>query len=214
MEKIIFALLYYLLKFLNWSYRYTYLNTKNLEVAKSQHPQGVYILAAWHQSLIPLVLYMSKSRYVTLVSPSKDGEYVAQSLLRLGQNPLRGSSNHGGKAGMMQMLRELKNGMPGVLTVDGPRGPAREAKPGIIQMSKSTGATIVPFSAMPKRFFCFKKSWDQFRLPYPFSKIVINFGTPILVGNDLAKDNYDEMKNQVEEAINTGELVCSTYLVQ
>ncbi|HLE12865.1 MAG: hypothetical protein A2504_13455 [Bdellovibrionales bacterium RIFOXYD12_FULL_39_22] len=212
MEKIIYSILYFFLRFLDWSYRYTYLNAENINLAKAKHPQGVYLLAAWHQSLIPLILFLPKSRYVALVSASKDGEYVAQTLINFGQLPVRGSSTRGGKAGMMQMLRELKNGLPGVMTIDGPRGPAREAKAGIIQMAKISGGTIVPFSAMPQHFFCFKKSWDQFRLPYPFSKIIINIGTPIFVDKDIDEDGHNKAKNQLEEAINLGELTCATYL--
>lgn len=63
-----------------------------------------------------------------------------------------------------------------MVTPDGPKGPAQVAKMGVIQLARASGLPIVPLT-----FGCSKKhfaSWDQFMVPYPWSRGLYRWGLP------------------------------------
>ena len=137
-----------------------------------------YIFAFWHNRQIILPIVSSKGQIHCLISASKDGAYVAAIARLFGKKSIRGSSNRGGFEAMKEMMRVLKAGDNVAITPDGPRGPAGEVSPGIVQMAQAMGVSIVPvaFDSTKKKVF---SSWDKFILPYPFSKIAIVFGRPV-----------------------------------
>ena len=95
------------------------------------------------------------SRFSVPVSRSRDGDLIAAILERLGYAPTpRGSSSRGGAAALRALVRLVEGGTSISIQTDGPRGPARESKVGIVVLARITGAPIVPiaFSAsqLPK----------------------------------------------------------------
>ena len=80
-----------------------------------------------------------------MISNSDDGKIIATVVENMGFKTVRGSSNRKGcVSGTMQMVERLKAGECGAIMVDGPRGPLREVKNGIIKIAKLTNAPIVP----------------------------------------------------------------------
>jgi lysophospholipid acyltransferase (LPLAT)-like uncharacterized protein len=67
---------------------------------------------------------------------------------------------------------------------DGPRAPRRQAKPGVVQLARATGATVVPLAlaAAPVRRL---GSWDRMTVPMPFARVVLRAGVPVEVGDDV-----------------------------
>jgi lysophospholipid acyltransferase (LPLAT)-like uncharacterized protein len=70
------------------------------------------------------------------------------------------------------------------ITPDGPRGPRRELKPGVIMIASQSGLAVVPVGIGFVRAWRFR-SWDRFALPLPGSTIVGLVGEPIEVPRDL-----------------------------
>lgn len=164
-----------------------------------------YILAIWHQNLFAGILAQTGRKHVVIISRSRDGEPVSELCTRLGHHVSRGSSkkgdiDKGGKQAKDEMIEMLRAGLPGALTVDGPRGPARVVKPGIVEMARATGLPIVPYVPLPARCWSFK-SWDQFRLPKPFSRIDVHYGTPLHVPQDTAFDGFASYQQQIADAL-------------
>lgn len=131
----------------------------------------------------------------------------------LGHHVARGSSckdhrDKGGKDAKDEMILMLRAGLPGALTVDGPRGPAQRVKPGIIEMARVTGLPIVPYLPMPSRYWSFS-SWDEFRLPKPFSRIDVHYGAPIHVPEDTGFDGFAHYQSLVADALQTIEKRCA-----
>ncbi len=151
------------------------------------------IYALWHSRIIFLVAYYiryrrKKTNFSTIVSHSRDGEYIARILESIGFLPVRGSSSMGGSKAFSQLLSLGKNGKYDLaVTPDGPRGPRELVKPGIIELGQKSGLPIIPVSygSSLKKIF---NSWDKFLLPFPFSRIVMVFGKPIKIKSD-ADDN-------------------------
>lgn len=139
-----------------------------------------YIFTFWHYSVL-FYLYFAKGRKLAaMVSASKDGEYVATLLQRLGYLPVRGSSGRGGVSALKTMLAAMREGWAAAIVADGSRGPALHLQPGAILLAARTGAPILPTAWSASHYLSFK-SWDRTVLPRPFSRIVVCFGEPLLV---------------------------------
>jgi len=177
--------------------------------------QSGVIVAAWHCSILLLPSgwnrvirkwSFKKPRAAMLISLSKDGEAVANAIRHLGLEAVRGSSankkknkDKGGTRALTEALRILKGGGAVCITPDGPRGPARVAQNGPIIMAQRTGAPILPYAIVssPTKHL---KSWDSFRIPYPFSRGAIVFGTPVTPTKD---DDRETLRLRLEASLNT-----------
>lgn len=138
------------------------------------------MLCLWHDELFALMHVRRQFKIVTVVSRSNDGEYLARLLQALGLVTARGSSSRGGLSALLQASRLMRDkGYTGCITVDGPRGPRHEAKPGAVFLAIRTPAHIVPIRLFPHKAKVFR-SWDRFQLPLPFSRVDIVWGEPYL----------------------------------
>ena len=82
----------------------------------------------------------------------------------------------GGVKGLIQLIRTVRDGSDAIITVDGPRGPRWEVKPGVALLALKSGAHIVTVGARAKSKILFSKSWSQTFLPMPFTRLVIGYG--------------------------------------
>jgi lysophospholipid acyltransferase (LPLAT)-like uncharacterized protein len=88
------------------------------------------------------------------------------------------------------MIRAVRSGKSAAFTVDGPRGPIYEAKPGALLLAKKTGAAILPFSISLDR--CWRlPSWDRIEIPKLFATAHVVIGERIYV-----KDADDEAEQR------------------
>ena len=134
--------------------------------------------AIWHQRMIGGILAHRGEGYVTMASQSADGEIIATFLKFWGFRAVRGSSSKGGDAASREFLKALVDAPGGALTHDGPRGPARRCKRGILTLAEEGNAIVLPSASSSARPL-FLNSWDRFLLPKPFSKCVVVFGPPL-----------------------------------
>ncbi len=192
-------MIYFILQLFRLSYRYRYQGNEKVQALGSRN----FILAIWHQNLLAGILGQSGKKHIVIISKSKDADSVAYACHRLGHLIVRGSSKKGNvskggaeaKCGMIEFLRQ---GYPGAITVDGPKGPAFKVKPGIVDMARKANTFIVPYTLSFSSYWQFK-SWDSFRLPKPFAKILISYGDPVNVLDD--KVDFAEHQSAVENAL-------------
>jgi lysophospholipid acyltransferase (LPLAT)-like uncharacterized protein len=146
--------------------------------------RGVPILfALWHGRMFLSIQAHRHEGIVTMASRSEDGEIIAGWLERNGYSVVRGSTTRGGSEALREMVRRIRSGRSGALTVDGPTGPPREVQPGIVQLARLTGAWVLPITSSSRRPR-FLRSWDRYLLPMPFSKNVVLYGEPFPIGAD------------------------------
>ena len=144
---------------------------------------GPAVFAFWHCTMLTSAHRFRNLGIAILISRSFDGELIARTVERLGFVAVRGSSSRGGAAGLKGMAEAYAAGHRCAFTADGPRGPARVAKAGPVQLAELTGATwIGAYHAQPDRAWCLK-SWDRFIVPKPFS--TVTFGWPAHVRPEL-----------------------------
>jgi len=156
------------------------------------------ILLVWHQRILIGPYFFRNRGMIPLISPSEDGEIAVQILKRWGYRTIRGSGSHAMVKAWNQMKKELRQGGELVIVPDGPRGPNQKLKPGCIKLAQETGAYLVPFtfSASRKKFL---KSWDNFLMFYPFSKVVAIHGPPCAVDSGLRGEEFERERQKVED---------------
>ena len=160
------------------------------------------IFAFWHARLLPLAWTHRGRGAAVLVSRHRDGELIARIVERLGYVTARGSSTRGGEEGVMEMLRQAERGKLLGITPDGPRGPALTLKPGIVYLASRSGLPIVPVAAAARRSWKLR-SWDGFRVPRPFTRVVVAYGEPIAIPPGLEGAALESWRARVEEALAT-----------
>ena len=159
---------------------------------RASEPDSAQLAALFHESMLPCAWLYRDRGYRVAVSRSRDGDRIRSVLIGLGYGePPRGSSSRGGSAALLGLIRHLEAGITVAVLVDGPRGPARQAKSGIVSLARLTGRPIQPvaFAARPALRL---GSWDRSLLPLPFARIVVAYGEPIGVQSEAAHTEREE----------------------
>jgi hypothetical protein len=164
---------------------------ENVEAAEGVWDAGgPVIVCFWHSriSISPACWPLGRAQEPrALISLSRDGEFIAHAVARLGFPAIRGSSTKatqhgekvkGGAGAFRDVLRWLKGGNGIAITPDGPRGPAEHMAEGAAMLAKVSKAPVllVGLACRPSGRL---KSWDRAVLPYPFGKGAIVWDGPI-----------------------------------
>src|SRR5229473_3158197 len=80
------------------------------------------------------------------------------------------------------------------------RGRREVLKPGVVRLARLTGAHVVP-AAFGASSEWRARSWDEFRIPKPFSRCVLRFGEPISVPRDLDGAGEETARKEIEAAL-------------
>ncbi len=157
--------------------------------------------AFWHCCIFPAVWIWRYRGIVVLNTVNFDGQWTRRVIERLGFGTAQGSSTRGAIEGLSALAKHLDEGRHVALTIDGPRGPRYVAKPGAVILARRTGRHISIFHIGVKWGRTFKKSWDSFRLPYPFSRVVMFVAPPIRIPADAGSDTLKAAQAEVQAAL-------------
>ena len=113
-----------------------------------------YILAFWHAHLLLMLHSRYRKPISVMISQSKDGEYIARVFDWYGVDSARGSSTRGGAAALRDLIRHARAGKNIVFTPDGPKGPARVVKEGVVLAAQATGLPVVNVAFAAKKKSC------------------------------------------------------------
>ncbi|TVQ24286.1 MAG: DUF374 domain-containing protein [Spirochaetaceae bacterium] len=160
------------------------------------------IFGVWHEySVVGIYWYRHKGGSA-LVEDSWRGDVLAYILNHFGFMDFRISSRNRPKKsarGVLGFIRYLKKGHDGTIAMDGPLGPARVPKPGIIHIAGKSGNVIVPAGAWFSHSITFRKRWDNYQIPLPFARLHLHFGEPIVIPPDY-RSREAELLEQVRRA--------------
>jgi lysophospholipid acyltransferase (LPLAT)-like uncharacterized protein len=139
----------HLIRLLHATLRVRHIRVENIE----RLPQ--YIITFWHAHLLLMLHATYRKPVAVLISRSKDGELIARVFDWYGVGAIRGSSTRGASAALREMIRAARSGTSIVFTPDGPKGPARVAKDGVVYAARATGLPIIPIAfAAKKKSYC------------------------------------------------------------
>ena len=167
------------------------------------------IVATWHSHLLQTFVDLAGNHYYGLAGMHKDADLISKIGNQMGWKLLRGSSSDRGKEVYKEMVNILADtGNVLVLTPDGPKGPAKEPKPGIVRAAQKTNAVILPAMGQSKRRWSFT-NWDTFYVGKPFSRIEFIYGEPLEFSEsedyDLCivklKKALDKLEKEVEKRV-------------
>ena len=144
--------------------------------------------AFWHGRITMAVVCRRVLRHKprrVIISFSRDGEFIAQAVERLGFPSIRGSSakkgkeaDKGGAQVFRQALRFMRDGGLIAITPDGPRGPNQVLPQGTVIMAQAAKVPVVLFG-LAARPAIQMNSWDQARIPLPFGRGCVVFDGPL-----------------------------------
>ncbi len=160
------------------------------------------VFVFWHGCLLPLFHYHRNEGIVVLISEHADGEYITRLIRHGGFDAVRGSSTHGGTKGLKGLVRAARAGRNLALTVDGPRGPAHEFKPGALAVAQIAGLPIIPVAAGASSSWR-ARSWDGFLVPKPFSTVRIEYGPPRLLSRQAGRAEMERLGAELQAELNT-----------
>ena len=145
----------------------------------SQHA----IFCVWHQNWWS---YCGRLRSLSIsprgVQPSRgvheahsrrvpvDGIEAAAAGVVRGGRPARGG----------RVARLVQHGSSTTISPDGPYGPPRILKKGVLHVALKSGVPVVPLTITPSRYISWP-SWDSKKFPVPFSRIRVTVHRPIAV---------------------------------
>ncbi len=177
-----------------------YSNLCTIEVKYEETvPDEPVIFAFWHEIILFLPFAHSKKRKLKiLISTHRDGLLASHTIKYFGLGTIGGSSNRNPEKAFREMLKELKRGISIGITPDGPKGPRRVAKRGVVELAYLSKRPIYP--VVGKYYGCFTlNSWDRFIIPKPLSKMEFIYKKPIYVNN---KSEFDKKTKMLEEVLN------------
>lgn len=157
----------------------------------------------WH-GRIPLCLATApqwwRKRTRAMISPSADGEFIAQALARVGFPAIRMSSAKPGDAakarqaaiGFREAVSWTEGGGALVITPDGPRGPNEVIAAGALQIAKRSGAPVflMGIAAAPALRM---KTWDRVMWAAPFGRGAVVWDGPHVAPRDIGPAESEAM---------------------
>jgi lysophospholipid acyltransferase (LPLAT)-like uncharacterized protein len=162
-------------------------------------PNERCIYALWHEYLlVPMVRFSHPSARL-LISHHTDGLIVAEMCKHLRMGVVRGSKRHGGFAALRCLLRPGRYRSVAV-TPDGPVGPRRRVKLGIIFLASNLGWPIVPIGVGYRRPWRLR-SWDRFAIPRPYQPAAFVTAEPISVPAGLSREELEVYRQELEDTL-------------
>lgn len=174
---------------------------EGLEHLESAHASGhAPIIGFWHGRILAGTYFFRRRGIVVITSQNFDGEWIARIITRFGYGTARGSSSRNPRGALRQMIRDIRAGHAVGFTLDGPRGPAMQAKPGAVWLAMATGSPLVPFHVEAERRWSMK-SWDRSQVPKPFSRVSLVVGAPIYVPPSLDEPGLESYRRELEMSL-------------
>ena len=176
------------------------------------------VVAFWHERLPMMPMLWLKARQFpewrgvrnrahVLVSHHRDGRFIGAVVSRFALDVVLGSSSRGGSKGTRVLLNLLAVGDHIAITPDGPRGPRRNAAPGVAQLAALSGAPVLPCAAQTTRRWVLR-TWDRMVVPKPFGRGVVVCLPTIAVSRDGWQDALPAIGAALTAAAERADQLC------
>jgi hypothetical protein len=197
---------YFLLVQVTMRWRFEQTDTVISEMAK---PEGG-MLFFWHSRVALAVTCRRLIRgrvFRPMISLSPDGEFISKTADWLGYPPIRGSTarhpgqaSKGGAAAFMEALDHIAAGGGVIITPDGPRGPREVMQAGPVALAKRAGKRVF-LAGIAARPAVRLRTWDQTRLPLPFSRGFAIMEGPLFVPADADRAQLEALRAEWQQRL-------------
>jgi hypothetical protein len=158
------------------------------------------VLNFWHAGIIPATYIFRDCGIRVMSSNSYDGEYMGRIIRRFGFVAVKGSSSRNAVRALLGLRRALKEGWAVAFSIDGPRGPRYQVKPGPVTLARSSGVPLATFHIAVERAWVLN-TWDRLIIPKPFSRVLIRFGNLIPVPDDASDEDLDRYQRELQSSL-------------
>jgi len=196
---IIAACVYWAIRLIGPTLRFEVVGVHNAVQIRDDGERAIG--AFWHRCIFPAIWIWRNRGIVVLNTVNFDGQWTRRVIERLGFGTAQGSSSRGGVEGLAAMAKRLEEGHNVAFTIDGPRGPRYVAKPGPVILARRTGSPISVFHIGLQWAHTFKRSWDLFQLPFPFSRAVMFVAPPIRVSMHADSEEIKQKQAEMQAAL-------------
>lgn len=163
--------------------------------------EGPAIYLFWHE-YIPAPLHLRPHcRLAMLLSQHQDAEVLSHAAHFAGLDTVRGSTHRGATTALRKLMQHGR-GMNLAITPDGPRGPRRVLAPGCIYLSSRLQVPLVLLGVGYDRPWRYRRVWDHFAIPRPFSRARIISGPRIQIPPNLDRDQIEAQRQRIENSLN------------
>jgi len=178
--------------------QWRFIGFEQMDVMLKEH--DAIICTLWHDRLTmsPYLFDTKKNPICTLTSEGRAGKLVGIIQTRFGFATLPMNSHKRHVALSRAVLGQIKKGSSIGIAIDGPRGPAREAKTFPLVWARSTGKPIMMIAYSVKHAGHLK-AWDKMLLPRLFTKGVFMcrpFSQP--VPRKMTDDEMEALRQQLQ----------------
>jgi len=158
--------------------------------------RGNVIYSLWHRFwfLWAVSFVRSHRRHAWMQHPAAYMKPVHIGLRLMGIRVLLGSGGEEGREAANDLVGLLCQGWSTVISPDGPYGPQRVLKKGVLHIALKSGVPILPVRFIVSRTFVLP-SWDRKLLPLPFSRLTVFIGDPIVV----TESNFEQAAELLAE---------------
>ena len=161
----------------------------------SQHA----IFCMWHESWWSYFVVFARypAPHVAINHPAAYMKPVHVVFRLMGlRHLLLGSSGEEGQRAANELAWLVRRGYSTTISPDGPYGPPRVLKKGVLHVALSSGVPIVPLTISCARFVRVK-SWDSKKFPLPFNRFTVTVQEPVWV----TRESFDEAGAHIVEAL-------------
>jgi lysophospholipid acyltransferase (LPLAT)-like uncharacterized protein len=172
-------------------------------------PDQPVIYTFWHNRILAITAAFcreyppGRGGVLVLTSASRDGMWLGEVAHQLGLGSVRGSSSRRGATAMRELLEKVALGHDIAITPDGPRGPKYELGAGLVYLAEKAGLPVLPVHANFSG--CWRlRSWDQFMIPRPFSRVDITLGPLMRVPATQTDKEFEAERRKIESVLREG----------
>ncbi|HET7141442.1 MAG TPA: hypothetical protein VFJ03_03050 [Candidatus Limnocylindria bacterium] len=166
------------------------------------------IFAIWHESNLVAAIAawrLRRDRSPVVFSTRGFRGIVMNTMLRtMGAHvvtlPEEGAATRGEATSLSREMARLgREGRSLVISCDGPFGPYRVVKPGVLIVARESGVPIQPWAVAARPPFRLNGRWDRMILALPFGRLRVYEGHPLRLGErDRIKPRLAELQAELE----------------
>ena len=162
--------------------------------------QRPLVTSFWHACIIPCTYVFRDFGVRVMSSNSYDGEYMGRIIRKFGFVAVKGSSSRNAVRALLGLRRALQENWTVAFSIDGPRGPRHQVKPGPVSLARSTGIPMSMFHMALDRAWVLN-TWDRLVIPKPFSRVLLRFGTLIPVPANATDEDLANYQQQLQDSL-------------
>jgi lysophospholipid acyltransferase (LPLAT)-like uncharacterized protein len=182
--------LFALSQMVRYTSRYRLIGQEHLDALDAAGKPAIW--TTWHGGTMMMVGYFShhfigRERDMLVIVPDDwRGETLTEWARLSGTNTFAVSMKENSLVAarrFLKLVKEIKRGKSTYINPDGPYGPSRVPKPGVSFLAAKTGAAVLPIGVYANRRYEVNR-WDRYVVPFPFSRITMVIGEPIMAAPD------------------------------